>query len=163
MIIPVSLSRKIISKDKISDFLKSNSIKPIVFTNGCFDIIHPGHIDYLIRARELGNFLWIGLNSDSSVKKLKGKNRPINPELHRAMVLASFYFVNAVTIFEEDTPIPLLEIIKPNIHTKGGDYKKETLPEYKTIIEFGGEVKILPFIEGESTTNIINKIKNYSD
>ena len=112
-----------------------------------------------MKARELGNFLWIGLNTDESVRKLKGQKRPVNSELTRSILLASLFFVDAVTIFDEDTPIHLLEEIHPDIHIKGGDYNKEDLPEYNTVIEYGGRVEILPFIEGESTTGLIKKIK----
>lgn len=160
MDIPEKLAKKIVKREKIQEFIRENAIRPLVFTNGCFDILHRGHITYLLSARELGNFLWIGLNSDSSVKKLKGSSRPINSEIQRAIILASLFFVDAITIFEEENPISLLEDIKPNIHVKGGDYKKESLPEYNTVIELGGRVEILPFVKGESTTKIIQKISN---
>ncbi len=158
MDIPEKLAKKIVKREKIQEFTRENVIRPLVFTNGCFDILHKGHISYLLSAREMGNFLWIGLNSDSSVKKLKGSTRPINSEMHRALILASLFFVDAITIFEENDPISLLEDIKPNIHVKGGDYKKESLPEYETVINMGGRVEILPFVKGESTTKIIQKI-----
>ncbi|MCB1177421.1 MAG: D-glycero-beta-D-manno-heptose 1-phosphate adenylyltransferase [Leptospiraceae bacterium] len=161
MDIPEKLEKKIIPRNSIPDYLKTSK-GPIVFTNGCFDIIHRGHVSYLLSARELGNFLWIGLNSDSSVKKLKGPNRPVNNEINRAVILASLFFVDAITIFEEDTPVQLLDEIKPDIHVKGGDYIKEKLPEYETVVKNGGKVEILKFIEGESTTNIINKVKENS-
>ncbi len=154
-----NIKKKVILRDNILNFKKNLNSKPIVFTNGCFDILHLGHITYLSEARELGNFLWIGVNSDLSVKALKGENRPINSEEDRSIMLASLLFVDAVTIFSDSTPISLLELIKPDIHVKGGDYIAEEMPEYKTIISYGGIVKILPFIAGKSSTHIINKIK----
>ncbi len=156
---PDRIQSKIIERKNISSYKREHVIRPLVFTNGCFDLLHPGHISYLMKARELGNFLWIGLNTDESVRKLKGQKRPVNSELTRSILLASLFFVDAVTIFDEDTPIHLLEEIHPDIHIKGGDYNKEDLPEYNTVIEYGGRVEILPFIEGESTTGLIKKIK----
>lgn len=156
---PDRIQSKIIERKNISSYKREHVIRPLVFTNGCFDLLHPGHISYLMKARELGNFLWIGLNTDESVRKLKGQKRPVNSELTRSILLASLFFVDAVTIFDEDTPIHLLEEIHPDIHIKGGDYNKEDLPEYNTVIEYGGRIEILPFIEGESTTGLIKKIK----
>ncbi|MDL5245202.1 D-glycero-beta-D-manno-heptose 1-phosphate adenylyltransferase [Leptospira weilii] len=130
----------------------------IVFTNGCFDLIHRGHITYLSQARELGDFLWIGLNSDSSVKRLKGEQRPVVPEDDRAILLSNLRFVDAVTIFSQDTPLELIRLIKPAIHVKGGDYKVEDLPETSIVREFGGKVEILPFVPGKSTSLLIEKI-----
>ncbi|EMJ67028.1 D-glycero-beta-D-manno-heptose 1-phosphate adenylyltransferase [Leptospira sp. P2653] len=130
----------------------------IVFTNGCFDLVHRGHITYLSQARELGDFLWIGLNSDSSVKRLKGEQRPVVPEDDRAILLSNLRFVDAVTIFSQDTPLELIRLIKPAIHVKGGDYKVEDLPETSIVREFGGKVEILPFVPGKSTSLLIEKI-----
>ncbi|WP_078129531.1 D-glycero-beta-D-manno-heptose 1-phosphate adenylyltransferase [Leptospira alexanderi] len=130
----------------------------IVFTNGCFDLIHRGHITYLSQARELGDFLWIGLNADSSVKRLKGEQRPVVPEDDRAILLSNLRFVDAVTIFSQDTPLELIRLIKPAIHVKGGDYKAEDLPETSIVREFGGKVEILPFVPGKSTSLLIEKI-----
>ncbi|WP_061222385.1 D-glycero-beta-D-manno-heptose 1-phosphate adenylyltransferase [Leptospira weilii] len=130
----------------------------IVFTNGCFDLIHRGHITYLSQARELGDFLWIGLNSDSSVKRLKGEQRPVVPEDDRAILLSNLRFVDAVTIFSQDMPLELIRLIKPAIHVKGGDYKVEDLPETSIVREFGGKVEILPFVPGKSTSLLIEKI-----
>ncbi len=160
MKIPDRIQSKIIERKNISSFKRDHAIRPLVFTNGCFDLIHPGHVSYLMKARELGNFLWIGLNTDSSVKKLKGEKRPINDEVTRAILIASLFFVDAVTLFDEDNPITLLEEIHPDIHVKGGDYKKEDLVEYNAVIDFGGRVEILSYIEGASTTNLIKKIKD---
>ena len=132
--------------------------KTIVFTNGCFDILHRGHVSYLSRARDLGDCLVIGLNSDSSVIKLKGAGRPVNSELDRAFVLAGLGCVDFVTIFSEETPEKTIEIIKPEIHTKGGDYKENDLPEKKILDKIGGKIVLLPFEMGFSTTSIIKKL-----
>jgi D-glycero-beta-D-manno-heptose 1-phosphate adenylyltransferase len=158
----LSLENKIIPYDKIDSIKNSLQGKKIVFTNGCFDILHKGHVQYLLQARELGDVLWLGLNSDASVKKLKGASRPINSEEDRAYVLASLEAVSYITIFPEQTPIELLKLIQPQIHTKGGDYKAESLPETKTILSWGGEVKILPFLPGKSTTGILKKLEESS-
>lgn len=158
----LSLENKIILYDKIDSIKNSLQGKKIVFTNGCFDILHKGHVQYLLQARELGDVLWLGLNSDASVKKLKGASRPINSEEDRAYVLASLEAVSYITIFPEQTPIELLKLIQPQIHTKGGDYKAESLPETKTILSWGGEVKILPFLPGKSTTGILKKLEESS-
>lgn len=135
-----------------------NQNKTIVTTNGCFDIIHAGHVRYLKHAKELGDVLIVCLNSDASVQRLKGPTRPLNHQDDRAEVMSALCSVDYVVIFEEDTPIDVLDKIKPNIHVKGGDYTEETLPETKVIKEGGGKIKFIPFVEGRSTTNIINKI-----
>ncbi len=131
----------------------------IVFTNGCFDILHAGHAYYLAAAKEHGDYLWIGLNSDSSVSALKGSNRPIHNQEARAFVLSQLDCVDYITIFNEDTPISLLTQIKPNIHIKGGDYIKEDLPEYPIVKKYGGNVIIKPFLPGYSTTDILAKLQ----
>ena len=133
--------------------------KKVVFTNGCFDILHVGHLRYLNEAKKQGDVLIIGVNSDSSVKRLKGETRPINNQFDRAELLCGLKAVDYAVIFEEDTPEELIATLKPSIHVKGGDYKKEDLPETKIVESYGGEVRILSFIEGKSTTNIVNKIK----
>ncbi|TGL57394.1 D-glycero-beta-D-manno-heptose 1-phosphate adenylyltransferase [Leptospira ognonensis] len=153
------LLSKIIQTEEVESFRKQLLGKKVVFTNGCFDLLHPGHVEYLARARDLGDFLWIGVNSDESVSRLKGPGRPINKAEDRAKVLAGLACVDGVTTFSEDTPLLLLSKVKPNIHTKGGDYTKETLPEYPLILSMGGEVVILPFLEGKSTTSILEKAK----
>ena len=127
----------------------------IVFTNGCFDILHRGHITYLQQAASLGNRLIIGLNSDKSVKRLKGEERPVNGELDRAFILDSLRMVDEVVIFEEDTPEKLLSLLKPDILAKGGDYKVEEIAGR----EFADKVEILPFVKGYSTTKVIGQIK----
>ncbi len=132
--------------------------KKVVFTNGCFDILHVGHLRYLEEASEQGDILFVGVNSDDSVKRLKGPTRPINSENDRAEMLAGLKPVDYVVIFGEDTPVELISELKPSIHVKGGDYKKEELPETEVVEKNGGEVRILSLIEGKSTTNIVNKI-----
>lgn len=132
--------------------------KKVVFTNGVFDILHVGHLTYLEEARELGDVLIVGVNSDRSVKTNKGDKRPINPEKNRAEMLLGFKFVDFTVIFDEKTPENLLDLLKPDIHVKGGDYKKEDLPETEIVEKNGGEVKILSFVDNISTTEIINKI-----
>ena len=132
--------------------------KKIVFTNGCFDLLHVGHIRYLSQAKKLGNFLIIGLNSDSSVKVLKGKDRPINSFEDRAVLLSALTSVDLVIIFEELTPENLIKEIVPDVLVKGGDYNIEDIVGFQTVIQNGGLVKSLSFYDGYSTTNYINKI-----
>lgn len=132
----------------------------VVFTNGCFDLIHLGHLDYLSKARELGTKLVIGLNSDLSVRRLKGEERPVNEEFSRASMLAAFYFVDAVVLFEEDTPASLIRNLEPNILVKGGDYLVEDIVGYDTVTKSGGKVMTIPFLEGYSSTSLINKIRS---
>ena len=136
-----------------------NSNQKIVFTNGCFDILHYGHIHYLAEARALGDRLIIGLNSSASVKRLKGEHRPINDDLTRLYILAALECVDAVVIFEEDTPLELIKVIVPNILVKGGDYRPENIVGSDVVLKNGGEVKSLAFVEGYSTSSIENKIK----
>ena len=133
--------------------------KKIVFTNGCFDLLHLGHIRYLAQAKRLGDFLIIGLNSDSSVKELKGEDRPINSFEDRATLLSAIESVDLVIMFEEQTPENLIKDIVPDILVKGGDYNIEDIVGYQTVIQNGGQVKTLSFYEGYSSTNYINKIK----
>lgn len=135
----------------------------IVFTNGVFDILHYGHVRYLESAKRLGDILIVGLNSDSSTKRLKGKTRPVNHEKDRAYVLSSLKSVDIVCLFEEDTPIDLIEIVKPDFLVKGGDYEVEKIVGYDFVINNGGNVMTIPFEEGRSTTNIISKISDKSN
>lgn len=132
--------------------------KKIVFTNGCFDILHLGHIDYLSAASQLGDVLIIGLNTDQSVSKIKGNNRPIQDEISRAFVLASLGFVDAVVFFGEDTPYNLIKITQPDILVKGADYKPEDIVGYDIVKNKGGEIATIEFLEGYSTTAIEKKI-----
>ena len=134
--------------------------KSVVFTNGCFDILHAGHIASLNEAAKHGDILIVGLNADASIQGLKGPNRPINDEKARALLLASLVMVDAVVLFSEPTPLELILNIKPNVLVKGGDYKIEDIAGAKEVIDWGGNVVINPIIEGFSTTTIINKIQN---
>ena len=131
--------------------------KRIVFTNGCFDILHVGHVDYLSKARRLGDVLVVGLNSDSSVKKIKGKDRPINKESDRAKVLSSLYFVDYITLFDETTPENLIKKVRPDILVKGGDWKVEDIVGGSFVRSYGGKIKRIPFVKGYSTTSIIER------
>jgi len=133
--------------------------KKIVFTNGCFDILHVGHIRYLSEAKSLGDILVIGINSDKSVKELKGPSRPINSLSDRALILSELRYVDYVVSFEEQTPLELIKIIMPDILVKGGDYTVETVVGSSEVIHSGGQVKLLQFHEGYSSTNYIDKIK----
>ena len=135
--------------------------KKIVFTNGCFDLLHVGHIRYLAQAKKLGDFLIIGLNSDSSVKELKGEDRPINSFEDRATLLSAIESVDSVIMFEEQTPENLIKDIVPDILVKGGDYNIEDIVGYQTVIQNGGQVKTLSFYDGYSSTNYINKINKH--
>ena len=155
-------------KDKIFDLddLKNKVIlwkkngHKIVFTNGCFDIIHKGHIEILSKSSDLGDKLIVGLNSDSSVRNLKGNSRPIIDEDSRSIALAALSFVDAIVLFSEDTPIHLISTLNPDILAKGGDYEIRTIVGHEIVQKNGGEVILIPFVDGFSSTNIINKIKN---
>ena len=141
------------------NFLKRFDGKKIVFTNGCFDILHRGHVTYLNEARKLGDALIVGLNADASVKRLKGPQRPINNELDRMFVMQNLRCVDAVEIFEEDTPLELIKLIRPKILVKGGDWKIDQIVGGREVISWGGEVLSLNFVNGYSTTSVINKIQ----
>ena len=132
--------------------------KWVVFTNGCFDILHVGHAQYLEQARATGDVLVVGVNSDLSVRGLKGPSRPLVPEAERAEMLAHLEAVSYVCIFDEERPNDLIDALKPNIHVKGGDYREEDLPEAPVVKRNGGRVIIMPLVEGKSTTNIIERI-----
>jgi D-glycero-beta-D-manno-heptose 1-phosphate adenylyltransferase len=133
--------------------------KKIVFTNGCFDLLHPGHIDYLAKAADLGNKLIVALNTDASVKRLgKGETRPIQDEGARSTIIASLFFVDAVVLFNEDTPLELIKAIKPEVLVKGGDYTENTVVGNDVVKEIGGKTVIIDFLEGYSTSAIERKI-----
>lgn len=134
--------------------------KRIVFTNGCFDILHAGHIDYLERARRLGDALVVGLNSDSSVRRLKGPSRPLNPAADRARVLAALACVDLVTVFGDDTPARLITKIAPDVLVKGGDWKPADIVGSDTVLSRGGTVRSLPFLKGRSTTGLVRRIRS---
>ena len=136
--------------------------KKVVFTNGCFDVLHRGHVSYLAQARDLGDLLVLGLNSDSSVRRLKGPTRPVNDEESRALVLASLECVDYVVLFDEDTPYRLIDAVQPDILVKGGDYQIDQIVGYDIVKARGGEVLTLPFVDGFSSTSIINRLKQSS-
>lgn len=148
------MNKKILNIEELKEVLNIIRNKKIVFTNGCFDILHRGHVEYLQKARELGDLLILGLNSDLSVKKLKGENRPINNEEDRAIVLSALESVDYITIFNEDTPLELIKIVKPDILVKGGDYKIENVVGR----EFAKETILIDFVDGYSTTKTIKSI-----
>ena len=141
--------------ERAENFLEKNSDKKIVFTNGCFDILHKGHVSYLNTAKSFGDVLILGLNSDNSVKRLKGESRPINTQEDRAYILSALECIDYVVIFDEDTPYELISKIKPNVLVKGGDYKgKEVVGQ-----DIADELKLVDFIEGRSTTRTIKRIQ----
>lgn len=131
----------------------------VVFTNGVFDILHAGHVTYLQEARALGDVLIVGMNSDASVRRLKGPSRPVNPEADRATVLAALRCVDHVLIFEDDTPLACIEAILPNVLVKGGDYTRDTVVGADAVESNGGKVVLIPLLEGRSTTNIITRAR----
>ena len=134
--------------------------RPMVFTNGVFDILHRGHVSYLAQARTLGANLLIGLNSDASARLLgKGPDRPLNSELDRACVLAALESVSLVTLFDEPTPVELLKLVRPQLYVKGGDYDIETLEETQWVRRWGGDARALPFVDGYSTTALVRRIR----
>lgn len=134
--------------------------KTVVFTNGCFDILHAGHVSYLERARSLGDILIVGLNSDSSVKRLKGRARPVVRQKNRAKLLSALSCVDFVVIFNELTPLNLIKAARPDVLVKGGDWKKQDIVGAEFVRSYGGTVKSLPYIKGFSTRDLIRKIKN---
>lgn len=157
------IQKKIIDKTELSrvSYREHFFNKKIVFTNGCFDILHPGHVYYLNQAKSWGDILIVGLNSDESVRRLnKGVERPIHPQKERAKVLASLLCVDYVCIFEEDTPLELIKIVKPDVLVKGGDYTVEKIVGADFVQSYGGKVEIIPLLEGYSTTSILKKLKN---
>jgi D-glycero-beta-D-manno-heptose 1-phosphate adenylyltransferase len=153
--------------DKITDLPKmkariaawQNEGKKVVFTNGVFDLLHIGHITYMAKASELGDKLVIGLNSDASVKRIKGDDRPVNDQNSRAALLAALFFVDGIVLFEEDTPINIITNLLPDVLVKGADYAIENIVGAKEVIANGGEVKTIDFVEGYSSTSIIQKIR----
>jgi len=156
------IENKILTIDKLTPLLNIWRFqdKKIVFTNGCFDLLHLGHIDYLSKAADMGNKLIVGLNSDSSSSLLKGAGRPITDQTSRSHILASLFFVSAVVLFDQETPYELISAVKPDILVKGADYSIDQIVGADLVLENGGEVKTLDYIEGYSTTAIENKIRN---
>ncbi|MEM1000349.1 MAG: D-glycero-beta-D-manno-heptose 1-phosphate adenylyltransferase [Bacteroidota bacterium] len=132
----------------------------IVFTNGCFDLLHLGHVDYLEQARHLGDRLVLGLNTDASIRRLKGATRPIQDEQSRARVMAALEFVDLVTLFDEDTPRELIQLVRPEVLVKGNDYRVEDIVGAREVMAAGGVVRTIPLVEGHSTSYIVNKIRH---
>jgi D-beta-D-heptose 7-phosphate kinase/D-beta-D-heptose 1-phosphate adenosyltransferase len=151
--------KKIVPFDQIESLFTDSFRKAhkLVFTNGCFDVLHRGHIYYLSRARELGDLLVLGLNSDESVSRLKGPGRPVNQQQARAEVLGGLAFVDHIVIFPEDTPLNLINAVRPHVLIKGGDYKAEEIVGYEQVRSWGGKVKTIPLLEGYSSTSIIDR------
>ena len=153
---------KILNKESLEEKLNlwRKEGKTIVFSNGCFDILHRGHVEYLSKAADLGDILIIGLNTDASVRRIKGPSRPVNDEKARAVVLAALEFVDAIMFFEEDTPYNLIKNVQPDVLVKGKDYKAEDIVGYDIVTNKGGKVETIELVEGFSTTNTINKMKH---
>ena len=153
---------QVIDRKNIVEFLNDlrKTGKTIVTTNGCFDILHVGHVRYLQKTKTFADYSVVMLNSDKSVRSIKGPTRPVNNENDRAEILCALSCVDYVVLFDEDSPQNLIAEIKPDVHTKGADYTVETLPEAKTIIDNGGRIEFISFVEGKSTTSIIEKMKS---
>ena len=153
---------KVVARTEIEALVKKlkNEGKTVVTTNGCFDILHVGHVRYLQKTKTFADYSIVLLNSDKSVRSIKGPTRPVNNENDRAEILCALSCVDYVVLFDEDSPESLIAQIKPDVHTKGADYTVETLPEAKTIIENGGRIEFISFVEGKSTTSIIEKMRN---
>ncbi|MBO6517509.1 MAG: D-glycero-beta-D-manno-heptose 1-phosphate adenylyltransferase [Bacteroidia bacterium] len=156
-----TLTAKICTWDKLRETIDSwrQNGETIVFTNGCFDLLHKGHVDYLNKAADLGDHLVIGLNSDESVSRLKGAHRPLQDESSREYLLAALQCVSLVTVFEQDTPENLIQLVQPDILVKGGDYTRDTVVGADYVEELGGRIEIIPFLPGYSTSSIEQKIR----
>lgn len=156
-----AIHKKILTREQVKNFVASARVtgKTIAFTNGCFDILHEGHIYSLSQAAKEADILIVGLNSDSSVRKLKGEQRPINNEHSRSLILASLLMIDIVVVFEEDTPLELIKVVMPDVFVKGGDYTIDQIAGAKEVIESGGRVVLNEIIKGVSTTGLVEKIK----
>ena len=155
-----TIKNKLLAREELETKLSEwrSMRETIVFTNGCFDILHRGHVEYLAQASDLGDVLVVGLNTDASVKRLKGESRPVNDEQSRALLLSALQFVDAVVLFGEDTPYELIRQVQPDVLVKGSDYKPEEIVGYDIVTAKGGKVLTIDLVNGFSTTNIINKI-----
>lgn len=155
------IKRKIQTKASLKILLKQweEQKKKIVFTNGCFDLLHRGHIEYLSKAADLGDVLFIGVNTDASVRKLKGNNRPLQDEYSRLVILGALEFVDALILFDEETPYELIKTVQPHVLVKGADYKPEEIVGYDVVKARGGEIKTIEFLSGFSTSELERKIK----
>jgi D-beta-D-heptose 7-phosphate kinase/D-beta-D-heptose 1-phosphate adenosyltransferase len=150
--------------DKVRDWRSAQAWRTqvdgrVVFTNGVFDLLHPGHVDVLLGARQTGDHLVVAINSDESVRRLKGPTRPVRGEAERAYVVAAFEMVDCVVLFEQDTPLELIEVLRPDVLVKGGDYREETIVGATQVRGWGGDVRVIPLTPGHSTTNIIQKLR----
>jgi D-beta-D-heptose 7-phosphate kinase/D-beta-D-heptose 1-phosphate adenosyltransferase len=157
----LNLSEKILNNIQLSEQTKDwkTAGKKIVFTNGCFDILHKGHLEILSTSASFGDILVVGINTDNSVKRLKGSSRPINDEGFRSLMLASIQYIDAVLLFDEETPLNLITILMPDVLVKGGDYTVEQIVGADVVLKNGGEVKIVPIVKGYSTTKIVESIQ----
>ena len=155
-----TIKNKLLSREALETKLAEwrSAGETIVFTNGCFDILHRGHVEYLAQAADLGDKLIIGLNTDASVKRLKGESRPVNDEKSRALLLSALQFVDVVVFFDEDTPYELIKQVQPDILVKGNDYKPEEIVGYDIVTAKGGKVLTIDLVKGFSTTNIISRL-----
>lgn len=153
------INRKIVDQEFFVQNEESLHQQRVVFTNGCFDILHRGHITYLAQARQMGDLLVVGLNSDASVRRLKGPERPVNDEQSRALLLAALEMVDYVVLFEEDTPYNLILKVKPDLLVKGGDYDIDNIVGADFVRQRGGEVRTIPFVQGFSSSSIIDHLK----
>lgn len=155
-----AIQHKIVSRHEAARLVAQwqSSGQKVVFTNGCFDLVHRGHVEYLSLAADLGQKMVLGLNTDASVQRLKGPNRPLVDERSRAILLAAFSFIDLVVFFDEDTPYELIKALQPDILVKGSDYKPESIVGYDIVTGRGGKVETIEFVEGFSTTNLVKKI-----
>jgi rfaE bifunctional protein nucleotidyltransferase chain/domain len=156
------LAAKVLSRAELLDRFGRPRDYTLVFTNGCFDILHPGHVEYLHRARALGDALVVGVNTDDSVRRLKGSGRPLVADRDRATVLAALASVDAVTLFDEDTPLELIARLLPDVLVKGGDYSREDVVGRAEVEASGGRVVIVPFLAGHSTSSLVERIRGGS-
>ncbi len=159
---PPDPASKLLSRTALLERFGRPRAARVVFTNGVFDILHRGHVEYLLAARALGDVLVIGLNTDDSVRRLKGPERPLNPQEDRAFVLASLACVDAVTLFDEDTPRLLIAALLPDVLVKGGDYRPEEVVGRTEVEAAGGRLVLIPFVEGHSTTGLVQRIRRRS-
>lgn len=161
-----SSADKVMSREDAARWVRDQQNRGlrVVFTNGCFDLLHPGHVDYLEEARSLGDALIVAVNTDASVRRLdKGPDRPVNPEYDRARVLAALAAVDRVVLFDEDTPLQILTELQPDVLVKGGDYRDTDVVGRDVILARGGEVKVLPFREGYSTSRLLDRLRRARD
>ncbi len=158
-----SLKNKIIDREALKTLVSKikGEQKSIIFSNGCFDLVHRGHVEYLAEASNLADVFILGLNTDNSVRRLKGSQRPLQDEYARAILMSGFSFIDYVVLFDEDTPYELISEIIPDILVKGNDYKAEEVVGYDIVTQNGGAVKTIPLVEGYSTSNIVEKIKKF--